>query len=396
MDNHQKDPKSFSESASKGLLCDFASYDIFRICWLYYVILCYIIILCNSCNYYNRFSYTMQAMQCKDTGLVPGEAGNRSAEWLERRCRARARRGHCSAGWGERGHSRYDFRCDFCGNAVEMNSWAAKQLWFPCESGAPHIPIPLRTVQVKTLPDSQMWKWRIRCSTTQRVSIRSMSMKKANLHFTFGRFIFVPLSRRPVDAEVERRQSSCLNLQRMRDIYIRLYSSTFLANVFGSPHCWLARPFFPLLSTTFHDVCEVLPSKGSATHGSGKLDSQTWWFHRYFTDVLIEWLNDDRPRCRPCAWYWKPQAQHSRSASMLSMCSDTQWHSVSWCFLMFLVLALAALCCRAARTTRTSGLFIYYRYFDCFFSIRQHLANLCRECIFLCKWVKTLIDVSIL
>ena len=38
----------------------------------------------------------------------------------------------------------------------------------------------------------------------------------------------------------------------------------------------------------------------------------------------------------------------------------------------------------------------HYRYFDCFFSIRQHLANLCRECIFLCKWVKTLIDVSIL
>ena len=45
MDNHQQDPKSFSESASKGLLCDFASYDIFRICWLYYVILYYVILL---------------------------------------------------------------------------------------------------------------------------------------------------------------------------------------------------------------------------------------------------------------------------------------------------------------------------------------------------------------
>ena len=102
-----------------------------------------------------------------------------------------------------------------------------------------------------------------------------MSMKKANLHFTFGRFIFVPLSRRPVDAEVERRQSSCLNLQRMIYIYIRIYIYGYIRQhswqMYLDLHIvgWLVHFFrcFPRRSTMFVRFClpKVLPHMEAAS-----------------------------------------------------------------------------------------------------------------------------------
>ena len=171
-----------------------------------------------------------------------------------------------------------------------MNSSTADQLWFPCESGAPHIPV------------GRLCRWR-RCPTLsgneEYDKHQKIEYEKANLHFTFSRFVLKSSFKATCPYWGRKRTKQlpqfCLNLQCMIRQLELSWQMCLDLQIFGwFVHFFGARP---LLST---DVCEVLPSKGSATHGSGKLDSQTWWFHSLMFWPLIQWMMKAEEKLLSC------------------------------------------------------------------------------------------------
>ena len=136
-------------------------------------------------------------------GIPPGEAGNRNAEWPARRCGERARRGH-----RERG---------------ALDALDALSVETPISTPS-HLVAGEETARltVTSYIDSRRKHQKISEVSESEVSRKvnlceSETIFIRNLYFS----TFILSSRRLVDAEVERRQSSCLNLRCM--IYIDLY-----------------------------------------------------------------------------------------------------------------------------------------------------------------------------